>query len=110
MQGDGIDMYDLITDLIDDELESYLTDEFVELCSTDQKFWVGVLEGKYPSPPIPRRKTKCYAPAPVYIFFGEYVFSMDRKSENGTWVKDFYVIPENEMKFVARYEEVNRHE
>ena len=91
MRGGGIDMYDLIPDLHEDDKELYFT---------GQKFWVGVIEGMCPSPPIPRRRTKCYSPADVYLYFGRRVFSMNQKIDNGKFYKSFYEIPENELIFV----------
>lgn len=91
MQGGGVDMYDLIPDLHEDNKELY---------STGQKFWVGVIEGMYPSPPVPRRRTKCYSAADVYLYFGRRVFGMNQKIDNGKFSKSFYEIPENELIFV----------
>ncbi len=91
MQGGGVDMYDLIPDLHEDDKELYFT---------GQKFWVGVIEGMYPSPPVPRCRTKCYSPTNVYLYFGRKVFSMNQKTDDGTFYKSFYEIPENELIFV----------
>ena len=91
MQGGGIDMYDLIPDLHETSDELYFT---------GQKFWVGVVEGLYPSPPVPRRRTKCYTAAPVYIYNGIKLFSMNKRDTNGEFCKDFYKIPDNELKFI----------
>ena len=83
MLGNGIDMYDLLPNVTQFDSDLY---------STGQKFWVGVLEGRYPSPPIPRRRTKCYAPCPVYIYQNQLVFKSSDQS--------FYKIPDNEKIFV----------
>lgn len=91
MQGGGTDMYDLIPDLHEDNRELY---------STGKKFWVGVIEGVCPSPPVPRNRTKCYTSAPVYKFFDEYIFNMNRKTDDRTWCKDYYAIPEKELIFI----------
>ncbi len=91
MQGGGIDMYDLIPDLYEGDKELY---------STGQKFWVGVIEGMYPSPPVPRRRTKCYSSADVYLYFDRRVFSMNQKTDDGQFYKSFYEIPENELIFI----------
>lgn len=82
MIGDGIDMYDLLPDLQEEELYS-----------TCKKFWVGVIEGMYPSPPVPRRKTRCFSGRPVYIFNEtEKVF---KGSDD-----EFYKIPKAEESFI----------
>lgn len=83
MIGNGVDMYDLILDL---------TDNNSELIQTDRKFWVGVIEGLFPSPPIPRRKSRCYAPYPVYLYHGRYIFRCSDAY--------FYEIPDNEHNFI----------
>ena len=91
MQGGGIDMYDLIPDLHEDNKELY---------STGKKFWVGVMEGFYPSPPVPRRRTKCYSSADVYLYSDTKVFSMLEKDDIGNFHKVFYKIPERELIFI----------
>lgn len=90
MQGGGIDMYDLIPDLHEDNKELY---------STGKKFWVGVMEGFYPSPPVPRRRTKCYSAADVYLYSDTEVFSMLEKDDMGNFHKVFYKIPKRELIF-----------
>lgn len=92
MDGNGIDMYDLISDL-----HGY---DFNKLHYTGCRFWVGVIEGMYPSPPVPRRKTKCYHPAFVYEYEGKLIFEMETKNSDGEWSKDYYKIPENEYSFI----------
>lgn len=82
MQSNGIDMYDLVPNIHENNKD---------LNKTNKRFWVGVIEGMYPSPPVPRRKTKCYAPAIVYSYFGTKLFCLG---------KDFYKIPENEFAFI----------
>lgn len=91
MQGGGIDMYDLISDLHEDNKKLY---------STSQKFWVGVIEGMCPSPPVPRRRTKCFTSVDVYLYFDRKVFSMNQKTDDGQFYKSFYEIPENELIFI----------
>ena len=91
MQGGGIDMYDLIPDLHEDDKNLY---------STGKKFWVGVMEGMYPSPPVPRRKTKCYSSADVYLYLDTEVFSMLEKDNTGNFHKVFYKIPKRELIFI----------
>ena len=91
MRGDGIDMYDLIPNL-------YENDE--RLISTGKKFWVGVIERLYPSPPVPRYRTKCFTSVDVYLYFDRKVFSMNQKTDDGKFYKSFYEIPENEMIFI----------
>lgn len=90
LRGDGIDMYDLVPNL-------YENDEY--LISTGKKFWVGVIEGMYPSPPVPRRRTKCYSSADVYLYLDTKVFSMLQKNDEGQFYKSFYKIPERELIF-----------
>lgn len=91
LRSDGIDMYDLIPNLYENDKH---------LISTGQKFWVGIIEGMYPSPPVPRRRTKCYSPVDVYLYFDRKVFSMNQKTDDGQFYKSFYEIPENELIFV----------
>ena len=62
------------------------------------KFWVGVIEGMYPSPPVPRRRTNCYSAARVYIYCNKQIFAMDQKDDLGNFYKCFYKIPNNERK------------
>lgn len=83
MQGNGIDMYNLIPNLTKDD---------PALIFTNKKFWVGVIESLYPSPPVPRRKTRCFARYPVYILNDILVFE---SSDN-----NFYEIPLNEKAFI----------
>ena len=91
MQGGGIDMYDLIPDLHEDNKELY---------STGKKFWIGVIEGMCPSPPVPRRRTKCFTSADVYLYLDTEVFSMSQKNDNGDFYKVFYKLPRKELIFV----------
>lgn len=91
MRGNGIDMYDLIPDLHENDRKLY---------STGQKFWVGVIEGIYPSPPVPRRKTKCFTSVDVYLYLDTEVFSMLQKNDDGQFYKSFYKIPEQELIFI----------
>lgn len=91
MVGDGIDMYDLIVGLKENDPQLY---------STSKKFWVGVIEKIYPSPPVPRRKTRSYEAADVYLFLDKQIFSMPKRDDNGNFVKEFYDIPERELIFV----------
>ena len=90
MLGNGVDMYDLIPDLCEGDSELY---------STGKIFWVGVMEGISPSPPVPRRKTRSYSAANVYIYKGVKVFSMLERQDNITFI-NFYKIPNHEETFI----------
>lgn len=90
MQGDGIDMYDLIPNLYENNKR---------LISTGKKFWVGVIEGMCPSPPVPRRRTNCFTSVDVYLYLDTEVFSMPQKNDDGEFYKVFYKIPERELIF-----------
>lgn len=90
MLGDGIDMYDLIPNLVEDDPQLY---------STNEKFWVGVIEGMFPSPPVPRRKTRSYSAAKVYQYGLNKVFGMHAKNEQGLYM-EFYKIPKREWIFI----------
>ena len=81
LSGNGVDMYDLVK-----------VENLDELCSTNQIFWVGVITGVYPSPPIPRRRAHSFASYPVFIFGNHLVF----QCSDGY----FYKIPEKEVKFI----------
>lgn len=92
MTGNGVDMYDLISDLtsIDD----------IRLTALSESIWVGVIEKMNPSPPVPRIRTTCYSRRPVYLFKGRRIFSMVRD-----YVKnelDFYYIPDDELVFIEK--------
>ena len=91
MQGDGIDMYDLIPNLHENDKL---------LISTGKKFWVGVIEGMSPSPPVPRRRTKCFTSVDVYLYLDTEVFSMYQKNDYGEFYKVFYKLPRKELIFV----------
>ena len=67
---------------------------------TNKKFWVGVVEQIRPSPPVPRRKTRCYTAVPVYVYNGEYVFNMLERNRAGKMVETFYKIPSDEKEFM----------
>ena len=90
MIGHGVDMYDLQSLSIEDP----------NLFSTGQKFWVGVIEGMRPSPPVPRRRTKCYMPTPIYLYFDQMLFGMDQKDVDGNLERVFYEIPNTELIFI----------
>lgn len=90
LQGDGIDMYDLIPDLKETD---------IRLTPMNESIWIGVLEKMCPSPPIPRRHTRSYTRRPVYLFNGCRVFSMVNNFQTQT--KDFYYIPDDELIFVV---------
>ena len=94
LQGDGIDMYDLIPDLKETD---------IRLSSMNESIWVGVLEKMCPSPPIPRRRARSYTRCPVYLFNGRRVFSMVNDFQTQT--KDFYYIPDDELIFIERQKE-----
>ena len=83
ISGNGVDMYDIFLGLEDKDPELY---------STSQFFWVGVIAGVYPSPPIPRRRAHSFASYPVFIFRNHLVFLCS----DGY----FYKIPEEEVKFI----------
>lgn len=91
MRGKGIDMYDLIPDLHESDKHLYFT---------GQKFWVGVIEGMYPSPPVPRRKTRCYYAADVYLYRGQKIFAMNPKTDDAELYTTFYKIPDSELIFI----------
>lgn len=91
LQGNGADMYDAIPNLSENDKELY---------STGQKFWVGVIEGMYPSPPVPRHKTRCFQATDVYLYLDRKVFGIIQKNHIGEHYKQFYWIPEDEMKFI----------
>lgn len=83
LQGNGIDMYDLLN----------LTDSDKQLLKpSNYIFWVGVMQQRYPSPPIPRTKTKTFCSYPVYLYNNVHVF----KCSDGC----FYKVPKNEEKFI----------
>ena len=63
-----------------------------DLIQTNKKFWVGVLEGIFPSPPVPRRKTNCFTCYNVYLLGSEPVFIC---SDNVV-----YKIPKSEERFI----------
>ena len=90
MLGDGIDMYDLVE----------VSNRDPSMIFTGKKFWVGVIEQMYPSPPIPRTRTSCFSAAPVYIYEDQYLFGMKERLDQNTFVESFYLIPEREKKFV----------
>jgi len=71
-----------------------------ELGLTNKIFWVGVAEQMRPSPPVPRRKSRCFTAVPVYVYNGEYVFNMLEKSQDGKTVETFYKIPSYEKEFM----------
>lgn len=91
LQGDGIDVYDFLMDV--DETNP-------KLYSTGKKFWVGVIEGLFPSPPVPRNKTRCFTCADVYLYRHAEVFAMNC-GMNGEHHKVFYKIPLNERQFIV---------
>ncbi len=91
MTGNGIDMYDLILN-IDENNDN--------LILTKDVFWVGVFEQMYPSPPVPRRRTRCFTSCPVYLYNDQYVFSMPNDQFKTT--KDFYYIPDKELIFIQK--------
>ena len=91
MISDGVDMYDLLP---------YIPQIGKTLKPLDEIFWVGVVEGMSPSPPIPRKKTNCYTSAKVYLFeeFDKKVFAM--VSDYKTGKLDYYYIPKSEYNFI----------
>lgn len=91
MVGDGIDMYDLIPELTNNDRD---------ILYTGKRFWVGVIEGVYPSPPVPRHRTKCYSSVPVYKYHDELIFAMSVKDSKHGWYKNYYKIPKREMIFI----------
>ena len=86
MIGDGYEMYDLITDILEEDL-----------VPTNKIFWVGVIEHLYPSPPIPRIKTNCASPAKVFKHKDRLIFKMSDEK--------FYWLPKREMKFIQEIKE-----
>lgn len=92
MIGNGVDMYDLIDDLVS------LDD--IRLTALSESIWIGVIEKMNPSPPVPRRRTTCYTHRPVYLFKGRRVFSMVRDYAKNEL--DFYYIPDNELVFIEK--------
>ncbi len=90
MPDNDADMYELIPNLYEGDSELY---------STGQKFWVGVIEGISPSPPVSRRKTRCYSSANVYIYKGMKVFGMYER-KNDVQIISFYKIPHHEEVFI----------
>lgn len=83
-------MYDLIPNLKEHDSKLY---------STNKIFWVGVMEGISPSPPVPRNKTRCFSGANVYIYDGQKVFGMPER-KNGVQITSFYKIPHHEEVFI----------
>ena len=92
MIGNGVDMYDLVSDLtsLDD----------IRLTALSESIWIGVIEKMNPSPPVPRRRTTCYSRRPVYLFKGRRIFSMVRDYEKNEL--DFYYIPYDELFFIEK--------
>ena len=66
------------------------------LQKTTKHFWVGVISGVYPSPPIDRTKTNCFSRLPVYFYKDRLVFEIASVVSG----MDYYYIPKNEMKFI----------
>lgn len=59
--------------------------------STNKVFWVGVQQGSYPSEPIPRKRTSCFAARPVLELNNRLIFSCYDK---------WYYVPDSELKFI----------
>lgn len=97
IHGNGVDMYDLIEDL-DDE-------DDIRVIPMQEYFWVGVVEQMSPSPPIPRNRTRCYSKVPVYLYKGRRIFSV--VSDWNTGKKDFYWIPFEELIFIEKRQDAN---
>lgn len=91
MKGNGVDMYDLIPDLDKDD---------IRLKPLSEHIWIGVIEQMFPSPPVPRNRTRCYTKCPVYLFENKRVFSMVNNYESHEM--DFYYIPDKELMFIER--------
>lgn len=89
LDGNGIDMYDLIPELHNND--------DIHLVNIHEHIWIGVIAGMRPSPPVPRRKTNCFTQCSVYLYNGRRVFSM--KNEDSY---DFYYLPDNEMIFIEK--------
>lgn len=89
MLGNGIEMYDLLPDVTEDDV-----------CYTNMIFWVGVMAKLSPSPPIPRKDTNSFTSVPVYYYGKHLVFGMNQKTLADDLVKVFYYIPENEKIFI----------
>jgi len=92
MIGNGVDMYDLVVN-IHDKMD-------IRLTPMPEKIWIGVIEKMNPSPPVPRKKTKCYSRRQVYLYNGRRVFSMVRDYEKNEF--DFYYIPDDELCFIEK--------
>lgn len=92
MIGNGVDMYDLVNDLVS------LDD--IRLTALSESIWIGVIEKMNPSPPVPRKSTTCYSRRPVYLFKGRRIFSMVRDYEKNEL--DFYYIPYDELFFIEK--------
>ena len=95
MLGNGVDMYDLIPNLKEND---------IHLSPTNESIWIGVIEKICPSTPVPRKKTHCYTRCPVYFYKGRRVFEMVRTFEPRT--VDYYYIPDEELIFVEKNREV----
>lgn len=89
MNGNGIDMYDLV--ILSDHDETQLIPLY-------KNIWIGVIEKLNPSPPVPRRRTSCYCRCPVYLYQNRKVFGM--VSNYNTGEMNYYYIPDNELIFI----------
>lgn len=92
MFGNGVDMYDLIPEIHDEN--------DIHLVRMPEQIWIGVIEKLNPSPPVPRKKTTCFSKRPVYMYRGRRIFSMVHDHSTGMY--DFYYIPDEELFFIEK--------